>query len=276
VPTPRFHGLYGYQEIIDSLVWGLGALGHEVSASVNAFEAEARNIVFGFQMMTEAQIARLPAETIIYNFEQIAGMPPADLKPIYVAAAKRLTIWEYSAHNLPTWQAMTPAKPVRHVPVGFAPVLARIASAPVEDIDVLFYGLPAPRRLAVFDALCQTGVRAVFACGLYGASRDDLISRARLILNVSHASFRVFEVVRVSYLLANAKAVIAEREPDTFVEPDLRDAVAFTPPAQTVAMCHHFLQNEAARMALAQRGAAAIRKRDIRGILETALAADGE
>ena len=42
---------------------------------------------------------------------------------------------------------------MRYVPLGFVPELARIDKAPVEDIDILFYGSYNPRRVAVLDEL---------------------------------------------------------------------------------------------------------------------------
>jgi hypothetical protein len=272
VPDPRLHGLYGYREVIETLQWGLASLGHETTVSENEFASGRTNIVFGFQMLPEAQLEAAPPGTIVYNFEQLAGLQAHVLKPAYRVAARRLHVWDYSEHNLGTWEQLHPANRVVHVRVGWAPILARIPRHGPQDIDLLFYGVPAQRRLALFSELCQTGMRCVFACGLYGAARDDLIARARLVLNVDlNDSRRIFEVVRVSYLLANAKAVVAVLQPRSLVEPDLRDAVAFTPPERLAATCVELLANEPARRALENRGEQAIRARDIAGILARAL-----
>ena len=50
VPTERHHGLYGYNEVIETITWGLQQLGHVVTYAKNQFLPEARNIVFGHQM----------------------------------------------------------------------------------------------------------------------------------------------------------------------------------------------------------------------------------
>ena len=47
------------------------------------------------------------------------------------------------------------------------------------------------------------------AYGVYGAERDRLIARSRLVLNVHYFPTHIFEMIRVSYLLANRTAVVA-------------------------------------------------------------------
>jgi hypothetical protein len=107
---------------------------------------------------------------------------------------------------------------------------------------------------------------------LYGKSRDTLIARAKLVLNVNfYESASIFEVVRVSYLLANAKAVVANANPDMFVETDLRDTVAFAPREQVAGACLALLADESARKRLGDHGRETIRRRDIRPILKRAL-----
>ena len=274
VPDPKLHGLYGYREVIETLQWGLTSLGHPVTVATNAFSADSVNIVLGFQMLPAPELEHAPPDTIAYNFEQLAGIAPDALKPAYRVAARRLHVWDYSEHNLATWSALDSARKAVHVPVGWAPVLARIARDVPQDIDVLFYGVPGQRRLAAYSQLCQTGASCVFACGLYGPSRDSLIARSKLVLNIDlNDTRRVFEIVRVSYLLANAKAVVAALHAHTLVEPDLRDAVAFSVPDRLPATCVELLANEPLRRQLEVRGEQAIRARDIRAILVSALGA---
>jgi hypothetical protein len=271
LPSPRLHGLNGYREVIDSVAWGLNQLGHEVTLGLNQFESDAVNIIFGFQMLKERQLRELSRDTIIYNFEQIAGVPSAELKPAYAAAAARLQVWDYSEFNLPTWQRVNPVRAPIHVPVGWAPVLETIGDAE-QDIDVLFYGMSGKPRFQVIDQLCRRGVSCVFACGLYGRARDALIARAKLVLNINlleHSG--IFEIVRVSYLLANRKAVVADRRAASMIEADILDAVHFTSLEQMPEACMRLLEDEAGRRELGARGQAAIRRRDVREILRTAL-----
>ena len=272
IPDERVHGFHGFSEIIETVEWGLTALGHQVTRSLNRGAEDSINIIFGFHVLSEAAVDALPRDTIVYNFEQMAGRKPDTFRPAYHAAARRLRVWEYSERNLPVWRQLNPALDLVHVPIGWAPILQRIPEHVDEDIDVLFYGFPGALRLAIFDELCRAGARAVCACGLYGKSRDTLIARAKLVLNLNfYESASIFEVVRVSYLLANAKAVVANANPDMFVETDLRDAVAFAPRERVVGACLALLADESARKRLGDHGREIIRRRDIRPILARAL-----
>jgi hypothetical protein len=265
------HGLLGYREVIETIAWGLSQLGHPVSVGENEFRPAVVNILFGAQMLSDEDLLRLPAETVVYNFEQIGGLTARDMKPQIRIVADRFRIWDYSAANIVTWHRLNGASRALHVPVGWAPVLERIPRADAQDIDVLLYGSPSPLRMEVVTALCERGVKCVFACGLYGRARDDLIARSKLVLNVNKRRSRIFEVVRVSYLLANGKAVVADRDADTAVEPDFESAVAFCAPEDIVAECERLLDDDAARRDLEARGRAAIRRRPVTGYLRPAL-----
>ena len=79
----------------------------------------------------------------------------------------------------------------------YAPVLSSIGKAEKQDIDVLIYGAVGKKRLFVFSSLATTERTVVFAYRLYGAGRNNLISRAKIILNVNEChSGRIFEIVR--------------------------------------------------------------------------------
>lgn len=272
VADEKFHGLFGYQEVLDTLRWGFEQLGCTVTSSRNTIREGATHVVLGGQLLQESDIARFQPDTIFYNLEQLAGIADAELKPVLRAIAARCHVWDYSERNIPVWQRLNPAHPLVLVPIGYAPVLERIPKRADEDIDVLFYGLPSEPRLSVFQALCTTGMKCVFACGLYGASRDDLIARSKVVLNINmydHA--RIFEVVRVSYLLANRKAVVSDTCPDSFIEPDLNDAVLFAPLEDVTATCLKLVQDDASRKELETRGHAIFQRRDIRAILRANL-----
>jgi hypothetical protein len=274
IPHPRMHGLNGYKEVIETVSWGLEQLGHHVSYAVNEPAISATNIIFGAQVMDIASLRQLPDNTIIYNFEQMRGLATGNIREEvkYCAAAERFRIWEYSQANLAGWQSLGRHQ-VKIVPVGYAPILTRIPKAPEQDIDVLIYGSTGERRLQVFHALSQCGLSTIFASGFYGATRDDLISRAKIVLNINLYQFaRIFEIVRVSYLLANKKAVVADLDPNSSVEDDVRAAIRFVSSMQElVDVCLRLVEDESERTKLEETGYSSIRQRDIRGIIESAL-----
>jgi hypothetical protein len=272
VPNPRLHGLYGYSELIASLQWGLNELGHETTAAVNSIGRERTNIVLGGQMIAASEIKQFPAGTIFYNLEQLAEISPENLWPVWKSIASEFRVWEYSQRNMGVWEQFQPKFPVTLVPVGWSPILRRIPKVANEDIDVLFYGLTSNARFAAFHSLCHAWVKCVYACGFYGKERDDLIARAKIVLNINrYDRSRIFEVVRVSYLLANGKAVVSDIYADSFVEPDLKDAVAFSSIDGILETCQKLLKDDGVRAELASRGKAIFERRDVREILRSAL-----
>lgn len=267
IPDPRMHGLNGYKEVIETIYWGLGQLGHQVSYAVNSFSHNSTNIVFGAQVVALEVLKTLSRDTVIYNFEQLRGGNPDQLNPRLKYCATRFAIWDYSFANLEAW-AKLDRTDVQVVPVGYAPILSRIPKAQLQDIDVLFYGTPGRNRTDIFEALSRRGLTVMFVCGMYGAARDNLISRAKLVLNINLYEFaKIFEVVRVSYLLANRKAVISDYAPDTYVEEDMGRSIRFSPLNDMVDNCYELIENHAKRTELEEAGFAAIAKRDIRAIL---------
>jgi hypothetical protein len=266
------HGMNGYKEVIDTVQWGLQQLGHSVDYGLNAVSPTAANILFGAQILSMQLLDDLPPETIVFNLEQLRGVAVADVKPQLAFAAKRFRIWEYSAANLDVWAELG-AKDVRLVPVGFAPVLQRIAKPPEQDIDVLFYGLTGQNRLAGFHDIVQSGLTSLFVCGLYGKRRDELIARAKVIVNIgNYDRTNIFEIVRVSYLLANRKAVVVVIDADTVIDDDIRMAVRTTSMSELVADCKRLIGDDAARVTLEDAGFAAMERRDIRIAVRAALA----
>jgi hypothetical protein len=167
------------------------------------------------------------------------------------------------------WTLLKPVRPAVHVPVGWAPILERIPRVQPQDIDVLFYGGLSQERITTLNLLGL--VSTVFACNLFGSGRDNLIARSKIVLNINRNSSRIFGIVRASYLLANAKAVVSDKQVGTYIEDDMRDAVVFAKLSKIAAVCQYLLKNENLRQEIEKRGQIAIRKRDIRAFLSRVL-----
>jgi hypothetical protein len=270
---PTVHTTMGYREIVETLQWGLAQLGHDVTAATGRLAGDRTNIVVGGQMLSPADLERLPPETIFYHLEQIARVDPGSLRQSARIMTAKFHVWDYSHANLDVWRQLKPLHEPVFVPIAWGANLRRIPQAG-EDIDILFYGIPTPSRFAIFVSLCNTMAKCVYACGLYGATRDSLIARSKIVLNVNaYERSRVFEVARVSYLLANEKAVVSDIYPESEIEADLRDAVAFAAPDKVAGECVRLLNDDSARRALAVLGREIFERRDIRAVLQLALAA---
>jgi hypothetical protein len=142
----------------------------------------------------------------------------------------------------------------------------------VQDIDVAFFGSENPRRLAVLQALLRAGLKVHAAVGVYGAERDALLSRAKLVLNLHYHEAQVFEIVRVSYLLANRLCVVSEIGFDRDLEAPFARGVAFAPYGELVAACRYLLQRPNARRRIAQDGFEAFQAMPQAPMLRAALA----
>jgi hypothetical protein len=127
--------------------------------------------------------------------------------------AKRYTIWDYSPANMAYWHEH--GIEADYVPVGYVPQLTRIVPAIHPDIDVLWYGALNGRRARVLQELQQMpGLKTVILL-TYGKERDEHIARSKVVLNMHYYdSPQLFEIVRVSYLLANHKCVVSEKSED--------------------------------------------------------------
>jgi hypothetical protein len=274
IPNKRIHWLYAYKDVIDSIQWGLEQLGHQVSYGLNYIENNALNIIFGHRLLTVELLKKLPKNTIIYNLEQIEGLTVDDIfrNESNKYCFENFQMWEYSIFQKNMWNKIPTFYPVKFVKIGYAPVLTRIKKKIYQEIDVLLYGATVNKRLKIYHDLCCAGHKTVFLCGIYGKLRDDLISQSKIILNINkYDRTKIFEIVRVSYLMANKKAVLSDKSTELTIESDLTDSVRMVNEDSIVDECSNLLVNNNERKLLEERGYEAIIKRDIREILSDAL-----
>jgi SAM-dependent methyltransferase len=257
-----------FREVAESLHHGLVALGHESVLTDDVRPPGRRPIILGSNLLKG--IGAKPAkDAILYNLEQVDPGSPW-LTPELLALFRRHTVWDYSPRNAEQYPALGLPVP-RVVPIGYVPALTRIAPAEEEDIDVLFYGSVNPRRRRVLEALAARGLRVEAAYGVYGEARDALIARAKLVLNVHFYEAKVFEVVRVSYLLANGRCVVSERGADAEEEGRFEGGVAFAAYDDLADTCARLAGDPAARAALCRTGQELMKRRDTAAYLREAL-----
>lgn len=259
IPDPRMHGLNGYLEIIESVSWALKQLNHEVSYSKNTYLDGAINVIFGAQVLSVQALEKLPSNSIIYNLEVFNKDLYNQVNDSVKYFAKKFQIIDYSLHNRAFWEFLGAAS-THYLPVGYTQNLSRIARASIEDIDVLIYGSSSNDRLHAFHELSHAGLKVIFLSGFYGAERDDLIGRSKIVLNVNNNE--IFEIVRTSYLFANKKAVVSSFSAPCYVEDDIKNAFVSTNIDKLAADCQKLINNPEQRMALEHAGFDAFSKRD--------------
>jgi hypothetical protein len=238
-----------FEEAALALRDAFAVLGFEAPIVTDPGEIRDRAVVLGANLLSSAQT--LPPGLILYNLEQIQRDSPW-LTPGYLELLRRYPVWDYSARNIERLKDYGIER-VALCGIGYMPALTRIPAA-IEDVDVVFVGSLNDRRRHVLDALAREGksVRAGF--NLYGGERDALIARAKLVLNLHFYESQVFEIVRVSYLLANRKCVVSETGHDSTLEGPLRDGVAFAPYDDLAETCLRLLEQPRERARLAARG----------------------
>jgi predicted glycosyltransferase len=258
-------------EVISSLFHALQSLGCSVDMQENEPILDGTNIVFMAHLLPPARLSEIPPGSIIYNLEQISNQSPW-VGPVYRTLLSSFTVWDYSSRNLTAIASIADCRNLHLVPIGYVPQLTHIRPAPIEDIDVLFYGAINQRRSAILLSLQQAGLSVTAETRIRGEARDKLISRAKVVLNMHFYPTAIFEIVRVSYLLANQKAVVGECGPHTEIDGDISEAIA---PANYDQLCDtvlELLQDEARRFELARRGKEIFAKRHLPDILARAIA----
>lgn len=260
-----------FSEIIETLVWGFGQLGHEASSAVNHWRADARQIVLCPHLLADATLASLAPGTIAYNFEQID--PASQLRPERLAAFRNLTVWDYSRRNVEAWRAA--GIDAVHLPVGWHPGLARIAPAAEQDIDVLFFGIVNARRRVALERIAAAGLGVTAAQMAFGRERDALIARSKVVVNIHHYPSGIFEVVRASYLLANGATIVSERADGDEVPMEYEAVVQWSAYDDLAARCRAVVDAAELRTRLRDSGPAAMRAAAIAPLLRTALERSG-
>jgi SAM-dependent methyltransferase len=204
---------YKHHQTFDEFALGLSEAFAELGGSCpivrDVLQLNGRvPIVLGTHLLRHCSSVAIPADSILINFEQVVS-GGGWLDENYLALLRRFPVLDYSVRNR---EALI-ERGITHaglLGIGHAPGLVRIPKVLEKDIDVLFYGSLNPRRKAILEALRARGLNAVHLFGAYGAERDAAIARAKLVINLHFYESAIFEVVRVSYLLANGVCVVSE------------------------------------------------------------------
>ena len=206
-----------FDELVELIFHGLTELGIVVTTSTNSCAAGARNIVLGCHLLELERSMSLPPDSIIFNTEQL-GAISAQWQQRLVERSRQLETWDYSLRNVAHLKTLG-VEEVRYFRVGHHPKLARIIKPASQPIDVLFYGSVTERRQRVLEDLGATGLNVKSVFGVYGKERDELIAQAKVVLNCHAYESKIHEIVRSFYLMTNRKAVVAELDGDTAIDP---------------------------------------------------------
>ena len=249
----------GYQhsfcllELAELLAFSLQDLGHDTLFSINDVYPDRRNIIIGCHLLPTDLIARMPPSTIVVNTEQIYDEDRFGWNRNIFAWGRTFETWDYSPRNVAAFDRLgLPGVKLLHI--GHQPQLTRIPKAAEQDIDVLFYGSVTDRRSLVFDQIKARGLNLVTLFAVYGAERDEYISRAKVVLTLHNHASEIFEIVRVHYLLSNAVAVVGEVNASTAISDFYSEAIAGVPYESVADECLRLATDATARKAQEELG----------------------
>jgi len=205
-----------FWELTELLAYSLRDLGHDAHISINEYGQDVHNIVFGGHLLGESSVNALPESTIIFNTEQLY-MEENSWNTRVFQLGQRLRIWDYSARNIERLEVEGCGRTAL-VPIGYHRRLERIEKQRNQNIDVLFYGSRNPRRTKILKELSDRGLVVQSLFGVYGAQRDEYVSRSKLVLNIHRSDAQIFEVVRAHYLVNNQIPVVCEINPTTRID----------------------------------------------------------
>lgn len=217
-----------FDEVRLLLYHSLLELGHEVELRTNAYWESAINIILGAHLLQPAEVESIPASSIVFNTEQLGGDFTTWANQI-VDLAKTFPVWDYSHANLSLLRELVADKPLAHfvhLRLGYHPRLEKIERSVSRTGDFLFFGSMTPLREQILGGIrLSDNLRVQAFFGVYGWTRDGLLSRCAAALNIhSHAS-RILEWPRIIHLVANRVPCIALLHSDTYVEDSQLDYV---------------------------------------------------
>ncbi|OLZ11739.1 hypothetical protein [Sulfobacillus thermosulfidooxidans] len=236
-PENYIHSL-AFTEIMESLAYGFHTLGHHVELTRNHVATALPTVILGANLLSAEVIHNLPYTAILYNLEQITENSPW-ITPKWMDSLRNKVIWDYSPRNIEFWKSR--GFMAQYVPVGYVPTLTRINRIGPKDIDVVFYGSLNQRRIKILEALKKYNLNVVALSGVYGQSRDAVIARSKLAINIHFYVPNIFEVVRASYLIANRVPLLSERNADTYVLPEWEPLADWAVYDQLIQKCFELL-----------------------------------
>jgi hypothetical protein len=208
VPAGYKHSLC-FTEVAFLLRNSLTANGISCDMTVNELAKDRINIILGFHLLDFGDYL-LSYQYIPYQLEQLSAAEGVFSDNVKNILSRGFAVWDYSLENIEFLKRQ--AIFAQHLPVGYHESLEQVPQVEEKDIDVLFFGSLGDRRQTILARLEKAGnapkVKTLF--GVYGKERDEFIARSKILLNIHYYSTKIFEAVRVSYLLNNRCCVVSE------------------------------------------------------------------
>lgn len=209
-----------FREIQLLLFSSLLDLGHDVVLTTNRFPEGRSAIVFGAHLISETFPVDLPADSILFNTEQLIATQESTITQRILRLAEQHPIWDYATANLFLLTQFSSQTQLHRLRLGHHPKMEQVPAAPLRhEGDFLFYGSITPLRKEILSRINlseRLRIQAFF--GVYGWHRDRLLAGCRAVLNLHSQPVRLLEWPRIVWLVANAIPCIALLHPQTQAE----------------------------------------------------------
>jgi hypothetical protein len=196
--------------------------GHQASLRKNFLSHEGINVIFGAHIIP-GSLHDLKENTIIFNTEQLAE-DSVWMNDAYKKTLLNHYVWDYSQSNL----KLIPHENKSLFSFYYEAKLKRIPDCPSKEWDLIFYGGINDRRKKILEELSNRGIKLKIIFGVYGADRDELISRSKAVLNLHFFDAQLLQQIRIFYPLINKIPVISENYPHSSA-PSFYSECIFTP-----------------------------------------------
>lgn len=100
------------------------------------------------------------------------------------------------------------------VPPGVDPERVLSPDSSKQDIPILFYGSLSERRVALLTKLQDAGLAPSVHFNVFGAERDALIDRAKIVVDIKQGDFDPNDNTRLFALDARSACVLSEHDDD--------------------------------------------------------------
>jgi hypothetical protein len=232
-----------FLEIAQLLKYSFEDIGYEVSVG-KELRQNCLNLVLGYHLL---EGKKLPPgyNCVVYQLEELTEEQGWQLQ-VQETLRSDCVVWDFSGQNVEYLES-NGIKAI-YKPLGFHEKMKRIQHKMNKDIDVLFYGSKNERRITILKELHEKfNLKVLF--GVYGEARDAWIARSKIVLSLYYYEAKMFDDIRLSYLMNNKVFTIIEDSP--FKKYD--DVLVFAAYHEIVDACEYFINNKDMRSMITNR-----------------------